>query len=85
MIAVSGISAAPGALVVAYGDDRKGHIMVVDIDKFDFLKLDILAGILYLLSGSTPIILRLPRSQYARQYLLGCQATIGQGPAVLTV
>ena len=41
--------------------------------------------VLHLLSVSTPTIFRLPTSAYARQYLLGCHVTIGQGPAVFTV
>ena len=31
------------------------------------------------------MILSVPRSAYAKQYRVGCQATIGHGPAVFTV
>lgn len=39
----------------------------------------------YFLSTSTPTIRKMPKSLYARQYLVGAQATTGQAPAVLNV
>lgn len=41
--------------------------------------------IFYYLPGSTPIMRRVPKSLYARQYFVGAQATTGHGPAVLNV
>ena len=39
----------------------------------------------HFLSTSTPTILNMPKSLYAKQYLVGAHATTGHDPAVLKV